>query len=117
MIDLDTLCTVCVTKHYEYVIYDSLCVAVRERSTGAWLSDHDAIDERIALRPSAVRAAGTTRWDLCIHCFGLELNLGPVLGVSKPDAATVQHLRRHAAHSPRLRSAAARYVAALGEPY
>jgi hypothetical protein len=117
MIGIDTLCSVCTTKHYEFVIYDSLCVAVRDKRSGVWLSDHDALDERIALVPCALRTAGTARWDLRIYCFGLELNLGPVLTVSKPDATVTRRLREQTAHSPRLRSAAARYVAELGEPF
>jgi hypothetical protein len=117
MIGIDTLCSVCVTKNYEFVIYDSLCVAVRDKKTGHWLSDHDAIDERIALVPTALRSGGAARWDLRIYCLGLELNLGPVLSVTRPDAVITQRLREQAAHSPRLRSAAARYVEQLGEPF
>ncbi len=35
------------TRNTDYHIYDSICVAVRDRSTGSWLEGHAAVSRRL----------------------------------------------------------------------
>ncbi len=101
----DILCSVCLTQHHDYVIYDSQCVAVRCRSTGEWLDEHHAIDERIALVPTGSTTRSTTRlsrWDLVIHTFGMQIHVGPVLAVSKADAAIKARLEHLSSRGQRV---------------
>jgi hypothetical protein len=94
MSTIDTLCSVCVTRQHEFVIYGSSCIAVRERATGEWLDDHHAVDERIALVPTAYRADRLGPWDLEIHSFGFLIHVGPVVAVIKPDESTRARLEQ-----------------------
>lgn len=88
----EKLINVCVTQHYELVVAAGRCIAVRERDTGAWLEDHHALDERVALIPSARSTTRLAGWSLVVHTFGMRLHVGPVLAVVKPDASTLAHL-------------------------
>ena len=98
MADIETQSSVCVTRQHEYVLYASHCVAVRERSTGLWLEDHHALEERVALVPTVQKAEGLGLWDLVVHTFGFQIQIGPIVAVEKPDDETLQRI----ATAPRL---------------
>jgi hypothetical protein len=89
---IDATCAVCVTRCHEYVIHDGACIAVRDRTTGEWLDDHHALDERIALVPGSYHGDRIGPWDLEIHVFGLQIRVGPVLAVVKAEEEIMTHL-------------------------
>jgi hypothetical protein len=102
---IDSLCSVCVTRHHEFVLYESRCILVRDRGTGDFI-EHHALDERVSLVPTVQRSSGTASvatWDLVIHTFGLRVQVGPVIAVVKPDelvrarVAHAQGLTQHLA--------------------
>jgi hypothetical protein len=91
----EAICSVCITKQHEFVIYGARCVAVRERDSGQWIDEHHAIDERVSLVPTLRRHTDSVElalWDLSVHAFGFQIQIGPVLAVSKPDHATREHI-------------------------
>ncbi len=82
----DIRCSVCSTRKHDYVIFGARCVAVRDRETGAWLEDHHAEGERIALMPTRIQPTRLASWKLVIHTFGVQIEAGTVLAITKPDA-------------------------------
>lgn len=101
VINVEQTCHMCVTRTHEFLVHDSICVAVRDRRSGDWLDDHFAVDERVSLvpRPRTQTLPGTrARWDLQIFTFGNRVRVGPleeVAGVSAELRATVQeHVAR-----------------------
>ena len=88
-------CVVCATAQYELIVLDSICLAVRERSTGEWLEDHSAIDERVSLQPMQRSEECLAEFQLVAHSFGLRLLLGRVFGVRAADASIWRYIQEH----------------------
>jgi hypothetical protein len=88
---IERACVVYVTARQEVVVFDSVCVAVRDVETGEWLDEHSAVDERVTLdvERSSERLA---RFQVVAHSFGLRLVLGRVLAVRRPSAQVCGYL-------------------------
>lgn len=96
-------CQVCITQSHEYMIRDSICVAVRDRRTREWLEDHFAIDEPVSIVARSQSPHGIRRdvrqdvhigvigvsmvWDLRVFTFGNQVRIGPLERVetASPD--------------------------------
>ena len=87
-------CQVLVTPYFEYVVYESVCLAVRERETGEWLDRHYALGQEISLVDSPVRRDHHP--DLLIHASFTEVQIGPVLAVEYPSGAVLDRLTSRA---------------------
>lgn len=80
----ESLSRICATQEHEFVIFDSLCIAVRDREQGAWLDEHFAIDERVGLLPTG---SGPERgWQLVVYTLHTQVRLGPVVLLDDPRA-------------------------------
>lgn len=87
-----------VTRNSEYHFRDGLCVAVRDRSTQQWLTDHVAINRRLSgsLRLYPNGTIGPTLGqprigeNLLFASGGRDLVTSPLLAIGRPDKSTVE---------------------------
>lgn len=86
-----------VTRNTEYHVRKNLCVGVRDRNTGRWLSGHIALKSEVAgglsfLRTGAVRATDSLPGvgESLFFCReGRDLVTSPIVSIERPPRAVV----------------------------
>lgn len=86
-----------VTRNTEYHLCDGICIAVRDRQSGSWVSVHGALRQPMrgslrreaggALAPS--RAAPRVGDALCFVAPGRELVTSALCAIERPEKAIV----------------------------
>lgn len=93
------------TRNTEYHLRDRVCIAVRDRRTGRWHSDHPAVGNLVTCMFASVRggwrphAFSTRRIGSVMH-FGQApepVTTGAIRVVFEPDASVVAFYQEHAA--------------------
>lgn len=85
---------VLVTPYFEYVVYESICISVRERESGEWLDRHYAIGREVALERSDERPGRVP--DLVVRASFSEVQVGPVLSIQNPSRDVLERITRRA---------------------
>jgi hypothetical protein len=89
-----------VTRNTEYYVRAQRCVAVRDRSTGAWVRDHFAVDRAVM---GAIRYLDTGELfagpglpqvgeSMYFEELGHDLVTSAVVAVERPARELIQHL-------------------------
>ncbi len=88
-----------VTKNTEYHLRGRVCVGVRVRSTGTWLTEHNALGTKLlgslARTPQgfALVETGQIGSSLWFNGAGVDVVTSPVEEVSRPPKAAIIHYR------------------------
>ena len=82
-----------VTRNTEYHVFDRLCVAVKNRNTDEWYTNHEALGKEVVALTNRegywtvdLRAPITPGWRLC---FANDLITSPLSTVRRPRPETV----------------------------
>lgn len=75
--------TVYATRNTEYHLRGDLCVAVRDRRTGEWLSSHESLGHKVTCMVAAVRGewrkhALSPRVGSCLWFDGVQVTTGSI---------------------------------------
>ncbi len=86
------------TRNTEYHVRDGVCVAVRDRHSGTWISVHDALSQPVLgslivkhngeVLPS--RAAPRVGDALCFETSGSGLVTSALCAIERPEKAVVE---------------------------
>ncbi|MDY0060182.1 MAG: hypothetical protein RBU45_10260 [Myxococcota bacterium] len=86
-----------VTRNTEYHLRGEICVAVRDRQSGAWLSEHNALGTRLlgslarTTHGFALVAPGELGSSLWFNQKGLDVVTSSVMEVDRPPKGAILH--------------------------
>ena len=78
--------TAFITRNREYHVRDGLCVAVRDRRSQVWISNHEAIGMELEKRQPVNRYMGQ---NLLFLSNVAKVRTTPVVGIHRPERSTV----------------------------